>query len=415
VLHNHSVPRSPPIAQDKNQSDWAEKHKRFVDFLYPVSDENGRTEEENTYRREVLMHLDQQKMWTVAGDYSRCQDPEHFRFLACPENPEHFLKHVVYSCHLRICPECARREHRRLVGLWRPLLAEAIATAPIYFHPSHIVFTTARNIRDDDIGDQFAPTISAVDKTIKLYFESLRKVARYEIRKSEWIKNKGSASKRTLFLKAARAMQTDAIARKLRSRLVVLRRQNRGWWFNRIKRKLAAGVSLKGLKIGYLVGAEFGEKSQHLHMHAFYFGPYLEHDLLVEIWQQVTGAKVIYINGGMSVEAAVDEVFKYATKLTTLAPALVPKLHRTLEGHRRVRAYGLFHGMTVKADKPCTECPACGSQLEYWSEDQYAVWVESNIEIYLKTGNKSERAPPLEQQLLAGFENISASAYQDTH
>jgi len=415
LYRTYSLPKSSPKAQEKNQASWTEKHKRFVGWLYPVSDENGRTEEENTYRREVLLHLDRQKLWSVAGEYSGCQDPEKFRFLACPENPDHFLKHVIHSCHLRICPECARREHRRLVALWRPLLKDAIATAPKYFHASHIVFTTAQSIHDDDIGEHFGPSISAVDKTIKLYFESLRKVARYEIRKSEWVDNKASARRLNLFLKAARAMQTDAVARKLRSRLLLLRRQNKGWWFNRIRRKLAAGASLKAMGIGYLLGAEFGEKSQHLHMHVFYFGPYLEHDLLVQIWQQVTGAKVIFFNGGMALESAVEEVLKYATKLTTLAPELVPKLHRILEGHRRIRAYGLFHGMTVKGEKLCTECPACGSQLVFWSEEQYAVWVESNIEIILKTGNKSGRSPPIIQPQLAGFESISASDFETAY
>lgn len=387
-----------------------------IQQLYPIRDNNGREPAANVTRHEVLKHLDAAGLTDAAFAYSQCQDPEHFRFLLCPDDPDHFLKPAPYTCHLRICPDCARREHRRLVARWRPLVSDAVHDAPRYFKPTHIVFTSWRSLYDDDITEHFAPTLSAVHTSITRYFETLRKVARYEVHKAAYEKKKTGMARYHL-CRAIAALRADPLARRLWLRLRRLHQANKAWWFNRLKRKLAAGASLKQMQIGYLVGAEFGETTQHLHMHVLYFGPFIEHDIITAIWQAEADAKVVHFNGTMPLNTAVDETLKYATKLSELPPALIPKLHQVLKGHRRVRAYGLFHGLTAKEKKAVCECPVCGHRLALWSEERYETFLDDRAqaaaaqEVHLKTGNKSERAPPPQQKRLPDFAAVSTPVY----
>lgn len=116
---------------------------------------------------------------------------------------------------------------------------------------------------------------------------------------------------------------------------------------------------------GVLGGWEFGGKGHKLHIHLLVLSPWIDSFKLSECWEEATqgNCKIVDISKVRSIEDGVSEVTKYATKLTTMPPQLVPTLHRVISGKRRIRAYGAFSGQLKTVSTEPFVCPVCSGEL----------------------------------------------------
>jgi len=116
---------------------------------------------------------------------------------------------------------------------------------------------------------------------------------------------------------------------------------------------------------GVLGGWEFGEDGHKLHIHLLVLCPWVDARRLTDCWEEATQGicKITKVKKVRGIESGVSEVTKYATKLTTMPPQLVPILHRVISGKRRIRAYGAFSGQIESVSSEPFVCPVCGSEL----------------------------------------------------
>jgi hypothetical protein len=116
---------------------------------------------------------------------------------------------------------------------------------------------------------------------------------------------------------------------------------------------------------GVLGGWEFGEDGHKLHIHLLVLCPWIDKDRLNDCWAEATDGicQVTWVSKVNGVENGVREVTKYATKLTTMPPFLIPTLHKVISGKRRIRAYGAFSGQLETAPSEPFVCPTCGAEL----------------------------------------------------
>lgn len=116
---------------------------------------------------------------------------------------------------------------------------------------------------------------------------------------------------------------------------------------------------------GVLGGWEFGEDGHKLHIHLLVLSPWIDKQRLNDCWEEATNGicKITWVKKVNGVDNGVREVTKYATKLTTMPPALVPALHKVLSRKRRIRAYGAFSGQLENVPSEPFVCPVCSSDL----------------------------------------------------
>lgn len=116
--------------------------------------------------------------------------------------------------------------------------------------------------------------------------------------------------------------------------------------------------------LGFIGGAEFGGEGLKLHVHLLVLSPWIDHELLTEAWKIATNGEcyITHIRLVDDVKEGVQEVLKYATKISELPPGLVPRLALVLARSRRVRAAGVFTCklQKIQRERPC--CPVCGGQ-----------------------------------------------------
>ena len=170
--------------------------------------------------------------------------------------------------------------------------------------------------------------------------------------------------------------------------------------------------------MGYIAGAEFGEKGKKLHAHVLFYGAWINKKQLSAVWKEVTNGdnEITYIRE-VTVEEGVKEVLKYSTKFSHLASQDVPALYEVLKGTRRIRSRGEFYNLPEEIEEPFN-CPECEAPIVRWLPSQYDQWKEAQRTLSrealeqmlarlqsldLKQGNKSP--PPL-----PGFEEISANS-----
>jgi len=335
----------------------------------------------------------------VAENFCQCHHPDNFRILACGEHPEAQAINRPHSCgETTICESCAGKHHRFEAARWTHAITQHMLTTPTYYKPHHITFTTSYQLGTGDDSQQVAIMMTNVTLSIRQYFKALAKVARWEQSKRDYRNNQCTKRK----LKARlNALRDDDRALEL---WYDLRRSKNPHWWRRTRNKLAAGKTLKQLNMGGLFSVEFGEKSQHLHAHMYYHGNPLNWSVMQKIWHDITGFTFVKIQPFDSTSTGVQEVTKYATKLTTCPVEKVPLLYNAFKGQRRIRAIGSFHGLIAEheeqPEKVC--CNVCGGRLMPFTESGY-----QNL-IFLITGDNSsnsedvnlrEHPPPLLEQL----------------
>lgn len=244
--------------------------------------------------------------------------------LYCVENPQHFAKAVPHTCHLRICPDCERRAQAERLEKYIPAINDAVRHGDRRFRLRHVVITTNVHLTDPDVNTKW---------------REAWKVARKALNHTllQWF------------------VENDDVG---------LDELRRGW------------LSWKRHGVGLLVGDEFGESGNRLHFHCLVWTPFIAGELLTDRLREYSNGE-FYVNKIKLVRnegAAVKEVLaKYATKLTGLSPDMTVRLHKVLKGHRRIRSYGIWHGLPKVDKEPC-QCPECNGRIVHQKVETRAQW-----------------------------------------
>lgn len=260
------------------------------------------------------------KIFTV--DYSANLPPGSIGVFVCENDPHHHAKAIAPTCKLRICPDCAHAHTARLMNRYVPELLDLEMSSETDHTCKHVVLTTPISLDDSDLREKIIALMKAVPRCFDL------------VAGKHWRKDSG-----------------------------------------------------------LLVALEFGEEGRRLHFHCIWFGKFINAGCLSTAWRIVTGglARVVHIeqldrsgDDGRTLEAAVAEVCKYATKLAHknadgswrwMPAADVVKLFAALKGLRRVRSYGLLYNLEEKP-RPHL-CPVCSGGMLKLAPLEWTIWRET--------------------------------------
>jgi hypothetical protein len=164
--------------------------------------------------------------------------------------------------------------------------------------------------------------------------------------------------------------------RKLRLRIITLTSRNTGSLSPRRNRDFNKDVK-KTLRIlmadcdmwGAIWVNEVGYDNTNLHAHILIFCPYIPQRRLSEVWEQVSGNPVVWINqAAVSGPKALSYLLKYVSKAPSNDPKFIGQLEVAFHKVRRVHSMGLFYNFAAK--DPDAEqshwklCPLCGANLQ---------------------------------------------------
>lgn len=265
------------------------------------------------WREEAAAALEAAALVNDAAFFRGCQ--RHYDVDVCIRNVEHAPRAVPYTCHLRVCPDCERREQARKLKRFIPAIHDLLTLGKPGYTLKHVVLTTPYALADEDAPERFKSSWKALEKVLGRVFVTLL----------------GDAGKLSA------------------------------------KEKRRKEVNLKSHGIGVLAASEFGEDGHKLHFHLMAYCPYIPINFLVEQWQQVTQGECKVSNIKKidleDVAGAVVEVSKYVTKFSELSPALVPALAKAIAGSRRLRTYGALYGIG-KTETTACGCPLCSADRQ---------------------------------------------------
>lgn len=127
------------------------------------------------------------------------------------------------------------------------------------------------------------------------------------------------------------------------------------------------------------------------HLHLLVYGGYRAQRAISKLWQELTGNSVVWISVVDGV-GGVHEVLKYLSKgLGKLSVEEAVELYLGFRGKRRVRAWGVFHGLKVDGEFRSV-CPVCGVRLKLIPE---AEWLRDYQPLVLAAKvDAAVRAPP---------------------
>lgn len=154
---------------------------------------------------------------------------------------------------------------------------------------------------------------------------------------------------------------------------------------------------------GVLGGWEFGEDGHKLHIHLLVLSPWIDKERLNDCWAEATQniCQITWVKKVNGVDNGVSEVTKYATKLTTMPPFLIPTLHKVLSRKRRIRAYGAFSGQLKTVSSEPFTCPVCSGELVILPLLNLRLgnnFVEPNAHNHEKHSKSEPRPPPVSAQ-----------------
>lgn len=290
---------------------------------------------------------DADEFWACAGDEASFwtttppqlgADSNAARVYVCPA---HGAKIIRKTCHLRICPDCARRAANRLLARYIPTIQEALHAHHHKYRFRKIVLTTPFCLTDSDAKAQYR----RLKKCLQKVFD--------ELLPKSWRKDQGYI--------VADEWGTDGL--KLHFHILFYGQ----WLDNKIRNGYPLSTAWRKVTGG--------------------------------------DCEVVYIAGVSAerVEAEVVETLKYCVKFwksdpetgetERLSPDLMVILHHVLKGERRVRSYGIFYRLNVLSDRR-PSCPVCSEELTRMTICQYNIWaitgwMPAEQKLYLRTGNKS--------------------------
>jgi len=114
---------------------------------------------------------------------------------------------------------------------------------------------------------------------------------------------------------------------------------------------------------------EVGFNNTNLHAHVLVYGPYIEQNLLADIWRTISGDPVVYIKKAhVNGPKALLHLLKYVSKMPADVPEIIGQLEVAFHKCRRVHALGAFYNFsgddTDNLESEWTTCPHCGAELE---------------------------------------------------
>lgn len=266
------------------------------------------------WREVVANRLSDAGRWSESVNFRDCGKLfGNFQVLVCDADVTHQARALPFTCHLRYCPDCERRNQARQVAKYTPILKDiAEQSDRPGWSLKKIELTTSYSLLASNAAELFASAWMDFERWQQLTFK---------------------------FLLAHELTQAE------------IRRDR---------------VDLKQHGVGSLVSAEFGETGLKLHFHILAYMPWLDKNKSSELWMEATGgqAYITYIRqiDYHDVEDAVREQVKYVTKFNQLSPQLVLKLADVLDGQHRLRTYGVFWG-AKKVDPPACTCPSCQEKI----------------------------------------------------
>lgn len=285
--------------------------------------------------------------WDCAADNASFSAPHTFpvpekrnivRVYVCQE---HGVKVVRETCHLRICPDCARRAANRLLARFSPVFEDLVNAHHPRFRFRKIVLTTRISLHAPDVASEYRRLRKSIPKMFDVLLPG------------GWRRNQG-------FIVADEFGETGE---KLHFHILFY-----GQWIDNKKRN-GFPLSSAWRKI---TGGD---------------------------------CEVTYIAGILAegLHAELMETLKYVCKfwkrdpdtgeVARLSPTSMVALHKLLKCQRRVRTYGLFYRVPVAVDRR-PECPDCGCTMERMTAIEYNIWLSTGWlppeqSLYLRTGNKS--------------------------
>lgn len=157
---------------------------------------------------------------------------------------------------------------------------------------------------------------------------------------------------------------------------------------------------------GLLYAAEFGEESQHLHLHCLILCEYISKPEMDARWERITGNTITHVRRVQGVRKAVQEMCKYATKLTQLSAPDTVQVFEVIKGTRRIRSRGLYYNLPAPKREIVHNCRECGAPIIQMFPADFDAWkaslqidsVEDAALLDLIIGNKSAKPPPHEKQ-----------------
>lgn len=264
----------------------------------------------DSWRVAAANALENANLLREAALFRSCQ--RHYDVDVCTKRVDHAPRAVPYTCHLRVCPDCERREQARKLKRFIPAIHDLLTLGKPGYTLKHVVLTTPYALVDKDAPDRFKIAWRALERVFDGVFTTILDDAR-KLSPSE--KRRGRAD-------------------------------------------------LKRHGIGILAASEFGEEGHKLHFHLLMYSPYVPIHFLVDQWRKATRGdceisriKKIDLE---QVKPAVLEVSKYVTKFTELPPALLPALVKVINGTKRLRTYGAMRGIGKTERQPCY-CPVCSA------------------------------------------------------
>lgn len=267
-----------------------------------------------SWREAVASRLSDAGRWSESVNFRDCGKLfGNFQVLVCDNDVTHEARALPFTCHLRYCPDCERRQQARQVAKYTPILKSLSEESDRDgWSLKKIELTTPYRLDDPQAAKLFQDGWEAFEHWLQLIMQQLLGA---EMTKTE-------------------------------------------------KRRQRLSYTYHG--IGGLASAEFGEKGRKLHFHLLIYCPYVPKQMITDIWRTCTSgqAEVNWVRqiDYHDVEDAVREQVKYVTKFSALPPALVVKLADVLDGSRRLRTYGTVRGADAPEPAPCT-CPACQSKI----------------------------------------------------
>lgn len=120
-----------------------------------------------TSRSDVFWALNARGHIAAAMDYVNCGHPDLIRkWRVCSNSPHHHARPVGFSCHLRICSDCARRNAARLLSRYLPVARAADEAKHPKFMLKHITLTTGWSLHDHDIDSRIREIWKALNKLL---------------------------------------------------------------------------------------------------------------------------------------------------------------------------------------------------------------------------------------------------------
>lgn len=297
---------------------------------------------------------DADSFWDCAADQPTYFIPHHRTLpddtdtkslYVCLSDRNHRVKAVRCTCHLRICPDCAKRASARLLARYMPKCRELILRRSTRYQFRKVVLTTDLDLRSPDVAIQY----QKLRKLVPKLFDSLLL--------DTWRYNQG-------------VIVSDE--------------------FGPEGHKLHFHVIFYGSWLENRAGYEKTISS--------------EWSRLTDGHGEITWIGLVK---PADVENEVVEALKYATKfwksdtdgnVIRLDPELVVILHELLDGVRRVRSYGIFYKLPAPADRDpvCPDCqsPVLRLSVTEWNIFAQSGWLPDEQSLHLRLGNKS---PPTDR------------------